>query len=96
MKKLGLKDGDKVKVTTKYGSVVIKGMKSRRIRSPNTIFIPYGPWANLLVTSDTEGTGMPLLKGVQADVKPTDEKFLSLRDLLAQSYDSRSIGEKGR
>jgi len=86
MKSLKVSDGDRVKVATDYGSVVVTAKKSRRIRSPGTIFIPYGPWANLILASDTDGTGMPLLKGVRANVEPTDEKVLDLPDLLAQSY----------
>jgi len=86
MKSLKVHDGDRVKVATEYGSVVVTARKSRRIRSPGTIFIPYGPWANLILASDTDGTGMPLLKGVRVDVEPTDEEVLDLPDLLAQSY----------
>ena len=86
MKSLKVHEGDRVRVATDYGSVVVTAKKSRRIRSPGTIFIPYGPWANLILASDTDGTGMPLLKGVRADIEPTDEKVLDLPDLLTQSY----------
>jgi len=86
MKKLEIRDGGNVKVTTKFGSVILKAKKSRRIRSPGTVFIPYGPWANLVLASSTDGTGMPLLKGVPANVEPTAEKVLGLPDLLVQSY----------
>ena len=86
MKKLKIQDGDKVKVTTNLRSVVVKAKKSRRIRVPGTVFVPYGPWANLILSSNTDGTGMPLFKGVQADVEPTDEKILGLLDLIVQSY----------
>jgi formylmethanofuran dehydrogenase subunit D len=86
MKKLKLRDGDKVKVTTNFGSVVVKSKKSKRIRLPGTVFIPYGPWANLVLASNTDGTGMPLLKGVQADVEPTDADVLGLPDLLIQHH----------
>ena len=86
MKEIKVRDGDRVKVATEFGSVVLKAKKSRRIRAPGTVFIPYGAWANLVLSSDTDGTGMPLLKGVQADVEPTDEQVLDLPDLLVQSY----------
>jgi len=94
MKKIKVCDGDKVKVTTGFGSVVVKAKKSRRIRSPGIAFIPYGPWANLVLASDTNGTGMPLLKGIPADVKPTNEEVLGLPDLLFQSYGKETdLGE---
>lgn len=92
MEKLNIRDGDKVKVTTEFGSVTVTAKKSRRIRSPGIIFIPYGPWANLILTSDTHSTGMPLLKGVQAEVEPTDETVLSLEDLLTQCYGKEKSG----
>jgi len=82
MKRLGIQDGDKVRVTTKFGSVVLTAKKSRRIKSPGTAFIPYGPWANFIMDSATDGTGMPLLKGMPAQVEPTDEKVLTIRDLI--------------
>ncbi len=86
MKNLMISDGKKVRVSTKFGSVVVKAKKSRRMQSPGVVFIPYGAWANLVLASYTDGTGMPLLKGVQAEVEPTEENVLGLADLLSQSY----------
>jgi formylmethanofuran dehydrogenase subunit D len=83
MKKLGIRDSDKVKVTTKFGSVVVKAKKSRRLKVPDTVFIPYGPWANQVSASNTHGTGMPLLKGIKATVEPTDAQVLNVRELLS-------------
>jgi len=82
MKKLGVKDGERVKVTTEFGSIVLVAKKSLRIRSPGSAFIPYGPWANFIMGSDTDGTGMPLLKGVSAQIEPTDEEVSTIRDLI--------------
>lgn len=86
MDKLNIRDGDNVKVTTEVGSVIVKAKKSRRIRTPGIIFIPYGPWANAILKPETEGTGMPLLKGSKARVEPTNEPISSLRELLAKTY----------
>jgi len=82
MEKLRIRDGDRVKITTKFGSIILTAKKSRRIRSPGTAFIPYGPWANYVMGTDTDGTGMPLLKGVPAHVEPTDEKSSTIKDLI--------------
>jgi formylmethanofuran dehydrogenase subunit D len=82
MKKLGIRDNDKVKVTTEFGSVVVKAKKSRRLKAPGMIFVPYGPWANQVLASDTNGTGMPLLKGIKATIESTDTEILSIRELL--------------
>jgi len=46
------------------------------------VFIPYGPWANQVLASNTNGTGMPLLKGIKATVEPTDTEVPSIRELL--------------
>jgi formylmethanofuran dehydrogenase subunit D len=82
MKKLGIRDNAKVKVTTQFGSVVIKAKKSRRLKTLGTIFIPYGPWANQILASNTNSTGMPLLKGIKATVEPTETKILNVHELL--------------
>ena len=44
MKILGLRRNSNVKVTTKFGSVVLKAVKSLRGPHPKMIFISYGPW----------------------------------------------------
>jgi formylmethanofuran dehydrogenase subunit D len=82
MKKLGIKDNSKVKVTTEFGSVVVKAKKSRRLKTIGSVFIPYGPWANQVSASNTHGTGMPLLKGIRATVEPAETEVLGVRELL--------------
>jgi formylmethanofuran dehydrogenase subunit D len=88
MRRLNVKDGMNVRVTTEAGSVIVKAKKSRRIKTPGVIFIPYGPWANAVLKSESEGTGMPLLKGLKANVEPTWEEVSSLEDLLIKTYGS--------
>jgi formylmethanofuran dehydrogenase subunit D len=83
MKKLGIRDNNNVKVTTEFGSVVVKAKKSRRLKAPGTVFIPYGLWANQVSASNTHGTGMPLLKGIKATVEPTDAHVLNIHELLS-------------
>jgi formylmethanofuran dehydrogenase subunit D len=82
MKNLRIRDNTKVKVTSQFGSVVVKAKKSRRLKTSGTVFIPYGPWANQILASNTNSTGMPLLKGIKATVEPTDAEVLSVRELL--------------
>jgi formylmethanofuran dehydrogenase subunit D len=91
MKKLNIREGENIKVTTKFGSVILKAKKSRRIRSSGMIFIPYGAWANVVLGSDTEGTGMPTLKGLKVIVESTDEKVLGLPDLIIQVYGKEKL-----
>jgi len=85
MKSLGIKENTNVKVTTDFGSVVLKAVKSARSPHPKVVFIPYGPWASLVMNPKTHGTGMPSLKGIPSEIEPApNEKVLSLQNLLAQ------------
>ena len=85
MKTLKLKQNTNVKVTTKFGSVILKAVKSPRAPHPKMIFISYGPWASMIADPETHGTGMPTLKGIPAEIEPApNEKVLSLQELVNQ------------
>jgi len=84
---LGVKENTNVKVTTDFGSVVLKAVKSARAPHHKVVFVPYGPWASLVMNPKTHGTGMPSLKGIPAEIEPApDEKVLSLQNILHQFY----------
>ncbi len=87
LEELGIVDGDTVEVKTKYGSCVVKCQKADV--EENMGFMPYGPWANLLVGSDTQSTGMPDSKGVEADVSKTDKKVESVDEILNRIVEGR-------
>lgn len=85
MEGLKVKQNTNVKVTTQFGSVVLKAVKSPRAPHPKMIFISYGPWASMISDPRTNGTGMPTLKGIPAEIEPApDEKVLSLQELVNQ------------
>jgi len=87
LKKLGIKNKTNVLVSTAYGSVVVKAMKSPRAPHPGVIFIPYGPWANAVTDPETHGIGMPSFKGIPAEVEPaSDKSVLSLAELLKAEF----------
>lgn len=87
LKKLGMKEKTNVEVSTDYGSVVVKALKSPRGPHPGIIFIPYGPWANVLVNPETHSIGMPSLKGIPAEVKLAPNKpILALEKLLTEEF----------
>jgi len=87
MKNLGIKENTNVKVTTDFGSAVLKAVKSARAPHPKVVFIPYGPWASLIMNPKTHGTGMPSLKGIPAEIEPApNENVLSLQNLLKQQF----------
>lgn len=87
LKKLGIKGETNIMVSTDYGSVVVKAVESLRGPHPGVIFIPYGPWADVVVNPETHGIGMPSLKGVSASIKPAPAKpVLSLEELIQEQF----------
>jgi len=88
LKKLGIKEGNLVKIVTEYGSVVVSAMKSMRSPHAGRVFVPYGPWASIIVDPKTHGTGMPSFKGTRATIEPaaSAEKVLTLQELLRKHY----------
>jgi len=87
LKRLGIKEKTNVQVSTDYGTVVVTALKSKRAPHPGVIFIPYGPWANVVVDPETHGIGMPSLKGIPAYVEPAPDKpLMSLQGLLRQNF----------
>ena len=87
MKKLGIKSRTNVKVTSKYGDVILKATKNPYGSNPGLIFIPCGLWANAICGDETFGMGMPLFKGFMVDVEPAPtEPVLTLDELLMKEY----------
>ena len=83
--KLGILEGSNVEVTTKFGIVVVKAVKSR-FKHPGIAFMPMSPWANLVIDSSTYGSGMPTFKGILAEVRSTDKKPLSPSELISHVH----------
>jgi len=87
MKKIGVKNRSNVLVTTSSGSVVLKAVKYPRSATPGLIYIPYGPWANAVVSSETTCIGMPSFKGTPAEVKAApDQPILSIEELFKKEF----------
>ncbi|MFQ6079613.1 MAG: molybdopterin dinucleotide binding domain-containing protein [Thermodesulfobacteriota bacterium] len=80
MKEIGAEEGKTVRVSTKFGSTVVLCKKSKLDRG--MIFMPFGPWTSVLIGIDTQGTGMPDSKGIEAEVSSTDEKLSTVPDIL--------------
>lgn len=80
MAKFNLKEGDFIKAKTHYGEVVVKCRKG--MIDEGNIFIPMGPWANMLTGMDTDDIGMPNLKGVDVEISKTDERILNVKEII--------------
>jgi formylmethanofuran dehydrogenase subunit D len=83
---LGIKEDSNVSVSTAFGSVILRAVKSPRGPHKGVIFIPYGPWANVIVDPSTDSIGMPSLKGIPAEIEPTQKRVLQLKQLLAEKF----------
>ncbi len=79
--KMKLKEGDAVSVETRHGSVVVYWRPSKELEG-GMVFFPYGPWANQVYGYETEGTGMPMFKGIEATVAPARGKVRSIEELV--------------
>ena len=87
MEKLGIKSRSNVRVTSKYGSVIVKVVKNPYGSNPGLVFIPCGLWANAICGDETFGMGMPLFKGFQVEVEPApNQVILTLDELLKAEY----------
>ena len=73
MKRLGLVDGDKVRLKNEIGETIVscKGRKPEDLSS-GILFIPYGPPSSQLMDSDTAGSGMPLSKHMQVTIEKVE------------------------
>ncbi len=83
MNALGLKDGDRVRVTTQYGSVVLYVKRSVLDVPRGVVMIPLGIYANRILPSES-GTGTPIYKNVRCRVEKTDEEVLSIEEIVRE------------
>ncbi len=69
LKKLGAWKSTNVKVSSDFGSVVVKAIETTQGPHPGLAFIPMGPWANSIIDPNTYSTGMPTFKGTPVKVE---------------------------
>lgn len=67
--KLGIKEGDTIRIKTNYGTVVVRAKVSTQAPHLGIVFIPLGPWANEVIGSDTDSIGMPSFKSIPAEIE---------------------------
>jgi formylmethanofuran dehydrogenase subunit D len=74
MARLGLKAGDRVRLTSDSGQVEVSVIAAKADELPEGIlFIAYGDISSRLMGGDTHGSGMPTSKGIDVtlEVLPT-------------------------
>jgi len=67
MEEYNLTEGEKIVLYTDSGEVELICKKGDL--PEEVVFIPYGPRANKLIGTDTDGTGMPSSKGKEVMIK---------------------------
>lgn len=74
MGRLGIKDGDRVRLRSAFGETVVqcKGRKPADLPA-GTLFIAYGPPSSQLMGGDTAGSGMPISKNFEVEIEPVRE-----------------------
>lgn len=80
---IGLSSNENVLIINTFGQAALSVHFDSTL-PPGIIFIPMGPWANVLVGPDTGGCGTPQFKGVEVEVQPTDEPILQVRELFRE------------
>ncbi|MBO7719919.1 MAG: formylmethanofuran dehydrogenase [Methanosphaera sp.] len=99
MKLLSLKPRDKIDVITKWGEVTLFADKSYDTPHRGMIFIPKGPWSNIIVSPETYCCNIPTYKGIKGKVRKSDKEVLLVADLMRKTYnkypskDDRSLGQ---
>jgi formylmethanofuran dehydrogenase subunit D len=73
-KRLGIFKNTNVRVTSEFGTVVVKAIGATQGPHPGLGWIPMGPWANALVDPNTYSTGMPTFKGTPVTVDVAEEE----------------------
>lgn len=83
IKRLGVYRNTNVRVTSAFGTVVVKAVEATQGPHPGLAYIPMGPWANAVVDPNTYGMGMPTFKGTPIQVSlVTNEPVLSSIELV--------------
>ncbi len=80
VKALGIKD--RARLTSKDGVSVVVYVKPTNRIPPGYVFLPPGPWANVLVTEDTDAIGVPSFRTEKIIVEATSEPVTTLNDIL--------------
>jgi len=87
MSALAVPEGGNIKVKSAYGDVVVKAYTSKQTLPKGIAFIPYGPWANRVTDPQTHGSGMPSLKGIEAEISSAlDQEVQRLESLVKSSF----------
>lgn len=70
MQRLGLAEGDRVRLTSESGAVEVSITPAKKDELPEgLLFIAYGDISSRLMGGDTHGSGMPTSKGIDVTLE---------------------------
>jgi formylmethanofuran dehydrogenase subunit D len=70
MARLGLEDGNKVRLKSPEGQTVASCKQVKAADLPSgVLFMAYGPSSSKLMGGDTAGTGMPISKNIEVELE---------------------------
>lgn len=70
MQRLGLNEGDRVRLTSQQGQVEVAVTPAKKDELPEgVLFIAYGDISSRLMTGETHGSGMPTSKGIDVELE---------------------------
>jgi formylmethanofuran dehydrogenase subunit D len=70
MQRLGLNDGDRVRLSSETGTVEVAIVAAKGDELPSgVLFIAYGDLSSRLMGHDTHGSGMPTSKGLDVEME---------------------------
>jgi formylmethanofuran dehydrogenase subunit D len=83
MDRYGIKNGDSVRVTTKFGVVVVKAYQTDETKK-GIALMPNGPWFNSITDPDIDITGNNSYYVLKASIEATSEEVLDTEKLFAK------------
>lgn len=83
---LSLKPRDTIDVITKWGEVTLFVDISHDAPHRGMIFIPKGPWSNIIVSPETYCCNIPTYKGINGKIRKSNKEVLLVADLMRKTY----------
>jgi len=90
IQKMGIKSGDRVKISNSFGIIVVETKESKRDEPGGLAFMVNSPWSNSLVSGETGGKGIPEFKNIDAKITISKEEITTL-DKLMKIFNKKPI-----
>ncbi|MBP2029623.1 formylmethanofuran dehydrogenase subunit D [Methanohalophilus levihalophilus] len=79
MKKLQVENNGSVLLQNKWGKVVVRARQSEEEKEHNGVgYMVNSPWSNMLVSPETNGTGVPDFKKIKVTASSTEDEDVTV------------------